>query len=175
MRVELYVQDYYHESSQSEALNSGNKDAHIAVETWKDWFERWLDILHPSIFPAPTYEIGLRLTDNREICTLNHEYRHQNKPTDVLSFAALEVDTPELSEMDPEEPLYLGDIVISVETAQQQARQQEHPLSTELCWLAAHGLLHLLGWDHPDEESLNRMIKQQVMLLKCIGIDIDFE
>ncbi|NJR73892.1 MAG: rRNA maturation RNase YbeY [Scytonema sp. CRU_2_7] len=166
MRVELYVQDRYYKSSQLEALNSGEKDTHIAVETWKDWFERWLEILHPSLSPAPTYEIGLRLTDNIEICTLNHQYRHQNKPTDVLSFAALEVDTPELLEMDAEEPLYLGDIVISVETAQQQARQQEHPLSTELTWLAAHGLLHLLGWDHPDEESLNQMLKQQVILLK---------
>jgi probable rRNA maturation factor len=71
--------------------------------------------------------------------------------------------------------LYLGDIVISIETARQQAQQQEHPLPTELAWLAAHGLLHLLGWDHPDEESLSQMLKQQVILLKTIGIEIDFE
>lgn len=175
MQVEVYVQDYYHESSEPEALHSGEKDAHITVETWEDWFERWLEILQPSISPAPTYEVGLRLTDNSEILTLNQQYRHQNKPTDVLSFAALEVDAPDLTEIDAQEPLYLGDIVISVETAQQQAQQQEHPLPTELAWLAAHGLLHLLGWDHPDEESLSRMLKQQVILLKAIGIDTDFE
>ncbi|MBW4593122.1 MAG: rRNA maturation RNase YbeY [Brasilonema angustatum HA4187-MV1] len=175
MRVELYVQDYYHESSQPEALRSGEKDAHITAETWEDWFECWLEILQPSISLAPTYEVGLRLTDNCEIMTLNQQYRHQNKPTDVLSFAALEVDSPELTEIDTQESLYLGDIVISVETAQQQAQQQEHPLPTELAWLAAHGLLHLLGWDHPDEQSLSQMLKQQVILLKAIGIDTDFE
>jgi probable rRNA maturation factor len=72
-------------------------------------------------------------------------------------------------------PLYLGDIVISIDTAQQQAQKQGHTLLTELAWLASHGLLHLLGWDHPDEESLERMLKQQVKLLKSVGISIDIE
>lgn len=174
MQVELYVQDCYHELSQAEAVGSGNTDAQIATETWKNWFECWLEILQTSIPPAPEYEVGLRLTDDAEMRTLNAQYRHQNKPTDVLSFAALEV-LPQLPEMDADEPLYLGDIVISIETARQQAQQQEHPLPTELAWLAAHGLLHLLGWDHPDEESLSQMLKQQVILLKTIGIEIDFE
>ncbi len=175
MRVELYVQDCYHELSQSEAVGSGNTDAQIAVQTWKNWFECWLEIVQPSIAQARKYEVGLRLTDDAEMRTLNAQYRHQNKPTDVLSFAALEVDLPQLAEIDADEPLYLGDIVISVETAQQQAQQQEHTLQTELAWLAAHGLLHLLGWDHPDEESLSQMLKYQVILLKEIGIEIDLE
>ncbi|ARV62533.1 rRNA maturation RNase YbeY [Nostocales cyanobacterium HT-58-2] len=176
MRVELYVQDHYHELSQLEAQNLRDNYAPIAAKTWENWFGRWLEILHPSISPALNYEIGLRLTDNVEIRSLNNQYRHQDKPTDVLSFAALEGDFPQLSEeMDTEEPLYLGDIVISVQTAQQQAQQQEHPLPTELAWLAAHGLLHLLGWDHPDEDSLNKMLEQQVILLKAIGIKIDLE
>ncbi len=174
MQVELYVQDCYHELSRPEAVASGNTHAQIATETWKNWFECWLEILQTSIPPAPEYEVGLRLTDDAEMRTLNAQYRHQNKPTDVLSFAALEV-LPQLPEMDADEPLYLGDIVISIETARQQAQQQEHPLPTELAWLAAHGLLHLLGWDHPDEESLSQMLKQQVILLKTIGIEIDFE
>ncbi len=76
---------------------------------------------------------------------------------------------------DEAEELYLGDIVVSVNTAQRQAQQQKHSLLTELAWLAAHGLLHLLGWDHPDEESLIQMLKQQVILLETIGIDIDIE
>jgi len=57
---------------------------------------------------------------------LNAQYRHQNKPTDVLAFAALEVDYPQVVEMQSYLPLYLGDIVISVDTAQRQAQQQEH-------------------------------------------------
>jgi probable rRNA maturation factor len=62
-----------------------------------------------------------------------------------------------------------------MDTAQRQAQQQEHSLSTELAWLTAHGLLHLLGWDHPQEESLLQMLNQQVVLLKKIGIIISLE
>jgi probable rRNA maturation factor len=115
------------------------------------------------------------LTDDSQIQELNAQYRQQNKPTDVLAFAALEVDFPQSKEMLASVPLYLGDIIVSVDTAQRQAQQQEHSLLTELVWLVAHGLLHLLGWDHPDEKSLERMLKQQVILLNTIGIAIDME
>lgn len=174
VQVELDVQDCFYESSPEESLNLGDRDAQILPETWENWFNCWLEILHSHLPPAPSYEIGLRLTDDAQIQELNAQYRHQNKPTDVLAFAALEVNVPQIAEIS-DAPLYLGDIVVSVSTAQRQAQQQEHSLSTELAWLAAHGLLHLLGWDHPDEESLMRMLKQQVILLQTIGIDIDLE
>jgi len=90
----------------------------------------------------------------------------------VLAFASLEVDCPQAVELMEDTPLYLGDIAISVDTAIRQAQQQGHPLKTELAWLAAHGLLHLLGWDHPDEDSLSEMLNQQETLLQIIGLDI---
>ncbi len=174
MLVELYLQDCVDETSQAEAVNCGSTDA-LTAQTWENWFERWLEILLPNIPTTPIYELGLRLTNDAEIQALNAEYRQQNKPTDVLAFAALEVDYPQVAEMLASESLYLGDIVISIDTAKKQAQQQEHPLPTELAWLASHGLLHLLGWDHPDEESLGKMLKQQVILLEAIGIVIDIE
>ncbi len=174
MQVELDVQDLFYESSSIEAIDFGDNNSRITTETWETWFNRWLETLHPHLPPAPGYEIGLRLTDDAEIQSLNAQYRQQDKPTDVLSFAALEVDFPQSPEM-LDAPLYLGDIVISVNTAQRQAQQQGHSLLTELAWLSAHGLLHLLGWDHPDEEQLMQMLKQQVILLKIISIDIDIE
>ena len=70
------------------------------------------------------------------------------------------------------QPLYLGDIIISVDTAFKQAIAQGHPLKTELMWLASHGLLHLLGWDHPDEASLTEMLIQQKALLGTVGVSI---
>jgi probable rRNA maturation factor len=169
----LYVQNSIDDSSPGEAVSFG--DAQISDETWENWFNSWLEILHQNLPPAPSYEIGLRFTDDTEIQALNAQYRHQNKPTDVLSFAALETDFPQSEEMLASVPLYLGDIVISIDTANRQAQQQEHSLETELAWLASHGLLHLLGWDHPDEETEMRMLKQQVILLKSIGISIDLE
>lgn len=174
VQVELDVQDFFYESSPKAAIDCGDNHTRISPETWSDWFHGWLETLHPHLPPAPSYEIGLRLTDDTEIQSLNAQYRHQDQPTDVLSFAALEVNFPHSPEM-LAAPLYLGDIVISVNTAQRQAQQQGHSLRTELAWLTAHGLLHLLGWDHPDEEQLMQMLQQQVELLRSISIDIDIE
>jgi len=175
VQVELDVQDYFYESSPEKSRDFGANNDRITGETWENWLVCWLEMLHPDLPPAPGYEIGLRLTDDAQIQSLNAQYRQQDKPTDVLAFAALEVDCPQNEEMFASMPLYLGDIVVSVDTAKRQAQQQEHSLQTELAWLVAHGLLHLLGWDHPDEESLVRMLKQQVILLRRIGIAIDIE
>lgn len=175
LSVELYVEDSFYDLSSTKSVKIADTDTRIPPETWENWFNQWLKILHPQIPPAPSYEIGLRLTDDSQIQELNAQYRQQNKPTDVLAFAALEVDFPQNKEMLASVPLYLGDIIVSVDTAQRQAQQMEHSLPTELAWLATHGLLHLLGWDHPDEESLGRMLKQQVKLLNVIGIAIDIE
>ncbi len=174
LRVELYVENYDYESPVASG-KIGDTHPPITSEAWENWFDIWLEILHPQLPAAPSYEIGLRLTDDLQIQTLNAQYRQQDQPTDVLAFAALEVDFPQSEEMLASVPLCLGDIIVSVDTAQRQAQQQEHSLPTELAWLAAHGLLHLLGWDHPDEESLRRMLEQQVILLHAIGISIDIE
>ena len=173
LSVEVYVQDYFQESS----LDVENdENIRITAENWENWFCEWVNMLQSDIPPASIYEIGLRLTDDSEIQTLNSQYRHQDKPTDVLAFAALEVDSPYVTEIDTEnEPLYLGDIIVSIDTAIKQAIQQNHSLKTELAWLTSHGLLHVIGWDHPDEESLQRMMEKQVMLLKTLGIDINIE
>jgi probable rRNA maturation factor len=147
----------------------------IPPETWENWFQEWLEILNDYLPTALSYEVSLRLTTDREIQTLNSQYREQDKPTDVLAFASLEANLPQSEEMLMSMPLYLGDIIVSVDTAQRQAQQQEHSLSTELAWLTAHGLLHLLGWDHPDEESLMEMLQQQIILLEKIGMIINLE
>ncbi len=141
---------------------------------WHRWFQSWLTYLQPGLSDKG-YEATLRLTDDEEIQSLNGQYRHKDQPTDVLAFAALETDFPQAEEMLDQVPLYLGDIVISVETAQRQAQERGHDLTEELAWLATHGLLHLLGWDHPDEESLTRMLHQQEDLLQIIGLSVQYD
>lgn len=145
------------------------------ASVWLTWITHWLTQLRPCnpddglpLHPQQHYELTLRLTDDAEIQHLNHQFRDKDQPTDVLAFAALEVDGP--TPMAADQPLYLGDLVISVETAQQQAIEQGHPLATELAWLASHGLLHLLGWDHPDPAQLAAMLAQQRSLLQIAGI-----
>lgn len=89
-------------------------------------------------------EADLRFTDNAAIHELNRDYRGKDKATDVLAFAQREGEGGELC------PEILGDIVISIETAQEQATGSLHE---ELRFLAAHGLCHLLGYDHQDDEE----------------------
>lgn len=90
------------------------------------------------------FEVSLRLTTDAEIHVLNRDYRGKNKPTDVLAFAQREGPTGALH------PEVLGDLVISVETARRQAKRG---LYAELLHLASHGLCHLLGYDHRDDEE----------------------
>ncbi|MEC4985252.1 MAG: rRNA maturation RNase YbeY [Oscillatoria sp. PMC 1068.18] len=137
----------------------------------QEWLQKWLAKSSNQLPAAKSYELSLRLSSDREIQQLNAQYRQKNQPTDVLAFAALEVNFPQASAAElAGEPLYLGDIIISVETAQKQAQQQKHSLETEIAWLASHGLLHLLGWDHPDETSLDKMLTEQKKLLEIVGI-----
>jgi probable rRNA maturation factor len=89
----------------------------------------------------------------------------------VLSFAAID-NTPLPPEILTEIPFNLGDIVISVEMAEQQCASHGHTLLEEIAWLAAHGLLHLLGWDHRDETQLETMLSQQRQLLAAIGLSL---
>lgn len=93
--------------------------------------------------PEPL-EVTVRLTDDAVIRELNRDYRGLDKPTDVLAFAMREGDGGDLH------PEILGDIVISVDTAARQAKQG---LFAELVFLSAHGLCHLLGYDHNDDEE----------------------
>jgi len=133
-----------------------------AEESWSRLLARWLAELAdemPAPWRRPAYSLGLQLCDDEAIASLNQAWRGQTGPTDVLAFAAQEGAPPLPG------PLELGDIVISVETAARQAREHDHPLERELRFLASHGLLHLLGWDHPDEESLAAMLERQERLL----------
>ncbi|MGD1902656.1 MAG: rRNA maturation RNase YbeY [Geitlerinemataceae cyanobacterium] len=140
-------------------------------EVWVERLRCWLGILVGELPAATVYEVTLQFTDDREVRELNAAYRQQDRPTDVLSFAAIDADLP----TSPDMPLCLGDIIISVETAQRQAAERRHTLQEELVWLAAHGLLHLLGWNHPDEARLQTMLERQEELLRAIGFSVSFD
>ncbi len=101
-------------------------------------------------------EASIILVDNSYIQELNSQYRGLDQPTDVLSFAMTEGSgmPGQVFEGIPE---LLGDIFISVERARDQAAEYGHSFERELCFLAVHGLLHLLGFDHQSEEETRAM------------------
>jgi probable rRNA maturation factor len=132
---------------------------------WQLWLTQWLKALDPQLSPIDRYEVSLVFTDDMGIADLNATYRQIDQPTDVLAFAALEDDLPGAALMHQSIPVYLGDVIISVETAVRQRSELGHSLKQELRWLAVHGFLHLLGWDHPDDERLEAMLAEQHRLL----------
>ena len=144
----------------------------VEPENWQSWLRTWLNYLSPGLSPIEAYELSLQFTSDEVIAGLNSRYRQQNCPTDVLAFAALDN-----ASLPPEVlsgiPLNLGDLIISVDTAQRQCKTYGHSLRKELVWLVAHGLLHLLRWDHPDENHLHQMLSMQRELLLQIGLPVD--
>ncbi|GGF78256.1 endoribonuclease YbeY [Paenibacillus albidus] len=123
-------------------------------------------------------EVALTFVDNERIHELNREYRGIDRPTDVLSFAMNETgeDEPEIIyELEEGEELadlpdMLGDIIISVTRAQEQALEYGHSLERELGFLFVHGFLHLLGYDHQDEAAEAEMMSKQESVLAQVGL-----
>ncbi len=98
-----------------------------------------------------TVELSIMLCDDTTIRALNRTYRDRDQPTDVLSFSMREGEYGDLH------PELLGDIVVSLETARSQARRAGRTVIAEVTYLVAHGLLHLLGYDHATEAQDRRM------------------
>lgn len=123
-------------------------------------------------------DVSLTFTDDEGIHQLNREYRGIDRPTDVLSFAMQEDGTEELDiifEVESEEdndPIsgMLGDIIISVETAARQSEEYGHSLEREIGFLFVHGFLHLIGYDHQDEEAEAVMTAKQEAILQKAGL-----
>jgi probable rRNA maturation factor len=112
--------------------------------------------------------LSIRITHDSEIRDLNKIYRDIDKVTDVLSFEG-DFDDPDLGTR------YLGDIVISYPQAEFQANKRGHQTIEEIQLLTVHGLLHLLGYDHADEEDKKEMWSLQKQILKKLDLDIFVE
>ena len=104
------------------------------------------------------------IVNNDYIHNLNREYRGVDRETDVISFALEDDDT-----FNPEERI-LGDIYISIDKAKEQSESYGHSLKRELCFLAVHGFLHLLGYDHMKEEDEKVMFSLQEEILNEMGV-----
>jgi probable rRNA maturation factor len=108
-------------------------------------------------------DLTIVLTDDRQLHELNLDYLGVDAPTDVLSFPA--------SESDPETgSAYLGDILISIPRTMQQAEAAGHPVEAEAQLLVVHGVLHLLGHDHADEDEKSVMWAEQAKVLERLGL-----
>ncbi|SDK53703.1 rRNA maturation RNase YbeY [Sediminibacillus albus] len=115
-------------------------------------------------------EVSMNFVDNKGIQIINRNYRQQDNPTDVISFALQEDGEGEMKIIGEDIPLVLGDIVISVDKAVEQAKEYQHSLQREFGFLALHGFLHLLGYDHIKKEDEQIMFQRQEEILNEFGL-----
>ncbi|MBU3572406.1 rRNA maturation RNase YbeY [Priestia aryabhattai] len=115
-------------------------------------------------------EVSVTFVDNDRIQEINHQYRHKNQPTDVISFALEEMGEDEMQIIGDEMPRVLGDIVISIPKAHEQAAEYNHSFMRELGFLTVHGFLHLLGYDHETSEDEKEMFTRQKDILEQYGL-----
>ncbi len=118
-------------------------------------------------------ELGLFVTDDDTVRSLNREYRLVDEATDVLSFALTEVkvgDGLPAFIMPPDGVLHLGEVVVSYPRAVKQASEHGCELNEELAWLVVHGVLHLVGYDHDEPTRGEEMRAVEKRVLSGIGL-----
>ncbi|AMY04666.1 rRNA maturation RNase YbeY [Staphylococcus condimenti] len=115
-------------------------------------------------------ELSVTFVNKQEIQEINRDYRNKDKVTDVISFA-LEEDEPEIEGLDM--PRVLGDIIICADVAKEQSDEYGHSFERELGFLALHGFLHLLGYNHMNESDEKEMFGRQKLILDNYGLTRD--
>ena len=116
-------------------------------------------------------EISITLTDNKGIHAINKQFRNIDAPTDVLSFPLVEYEESEEPPVD--DGNMLGDIIISLERAEEQANEFGHSFEREVSFLTVHSMLHLLGYDHVNSEAEEEeMRSRQRDIMKALGLEV---
>jgi probable rRNA maturation factor len=111
-----------------------------------------------------SYELAVTLVDDERIRELNHQHRDKNEVTDVLSFPLVDEDTAGFI-LPGGAATHLGDVVIALGRMREQAAQYGHSVERELAYLTVHGVLHLLGYDHEDDEDKVHMRAREEEIL----------
>ncbi len=118
-------------------------------------------------------EVSITFVTNEAIHEINREYRDKDQPTDVISFAMEEMGEGEVAIVGEGIPRILGDIIISTDRTREQAEEYGHSFERELGFLAVHGFLHLLGYDHMTDEDEKEMFGKQDEILQSYGLGRD--
>lgn len=149
-------------------------EASLITEKKQHEIEELLQYAATYLKLPETAEMSVTFMNNQEIQEINRIYREKDTPTDVISFALEEAGDDEFDiifdEVEFDLPRNLGDIMISVERAQEQAEEYGHTLDRELGFLALHGFLHINGYDHMTPEDEQEMFGLQKEILDAYGL-----
>ena len=131
----------------------------------QDKIQQWLTFILPQFVNEA--ELTIRIVDEQESQYLNNFYRHKDRPTNVLSF-------PFESPVEMETPL-LGDLVICKQIVQKEAQEQNKSLESHWAHMIVHGCLHLLGYDHIDDNEAQEMESIEIDIMAALGFTNPYE
>lgn len=144
----------------------------LVKDEWYEQIEKLLNFAKQEEQINEDAELSITFVDKSEIQEINKMYRDKDKVTDVISFA-LEEDEPDIDMSEFNIPRVLGDIIICTDVAQEQSESYGHSFERELGFLALHGFLHLLGYDHMNEDDEKEMFGRQDAILNAYGLTRD--
>ena len=156
-------------------LNNYSKDNIFKSDFWEKIFLSWIKLLFinpkfllpKSILDKKSFSLSFEIVDNNAIAHLNEKWMRKKGPTDVLSFPII-MDEDNINDLPIVE---LGDIFISFEMAIKQSLEHDNSITKEMLWLASHGFLHLLGFDHRNQKELNKMLNLQEYLISELNLN----
>ena len=122
----------------------------------------------PDILQGRDIEVSIVLANDDLVHVLNREYRGKDKPTNVLSFAAIDAEGPDIPEG---EAFHIGDVVMALETIERETLEQSKTFEDHFIHMMVHGTLHLVGYDHIEDEDANNMEKLEIAILAEMGIE----
>ncbi len=144
------------------------REVEINVPT-DEILQKWVNCALETAGFLTAAEMTLRFTTNEEVQTLNRDFRDKDKPTNVLSFP---FEVPEF--LQDEEPT-LGDIIIAMPVIEAEAKEQQKTVIDHLAHMTVHGTLHLLGFDHIEDEEAEEMEALEIQILVKLGIANPYE
>lgn len=174
IEINIFIENEYEEFSHSIDMAKLTKDAEAMVRCFlskKDWVK---ESCLNDYEDCKLLYFDAVLCDDEKIHEINREYREKDAPTDVISFAIF-ADTPKEERFIFDNEINLGEIIISLDRTKIQALENSHLRQTfeaELYFLLAHGILHLLGYDHMSEDTLQIMWDIQHEMIEGAGINV---
>jgi len=138
-----------------------NQSKESSWRNYKQYIDQIIVKIYEILDLDKDYVFSIILVNPETIQSINAEYRNLDTITDVISFASQD----EVVMIDNDTTVELGDIFINIQAIRNQAKEYEHSLKREFCFLVTHGILHLLGYDHLNLEDENKMFKLQEEIL----------
>ncbi len=167
-KLNIFIENIYalFEIDEKKILNGSKKITKYFLEN--------KNILTKSCLNSVEYKsicFDIVLCDNEKIWEINKQYRNKNRPTDVITFALFADSKPsERFIFDGE--INLGEIIISLDKTKEQAEEKNHSFGAELFFLISHGIMHLLGFDHLNDEDLSFMLEEQKKSMEKVNVKI---